>query len=316
MIICIFTQKFNFISTISFYENFSCKIYWITVKTCEKINFFIFFIQYWTPKVNLNLLMKFLTYFMWIPFGFRENRSEILTNFCTWNKIRCLARISLCMYGDHAYWDNEIIPQLSGCVMWIDSSTAPLIELGIATRSSTQRQPDFTWRSFQKNWMYWLTFLHLSSSFCITQSRISLRTASLLVWTARKDFMNSWLRLISSRESSMSLGVVDTRTRIRIGCWMGLKCHSRLLICRHCEVIDFVVGIFYWIQFRVCDLDLRSGYSINFEQTICVTFEVWNEFWVIVIHFCFSSEWITRGIWNMCVVFGEFVRVEMCLVYK
>ena len=48
------------------------------------------------------------------------------------------------MYGHHAYWEREIIPQLPGCVIGIDSNTVSLIEFGIATRWSTQRQPDFT----------------------------------------------------------------------------------------------------------------------------------------------------------------------------
>ena len=41
------------------------------------------------------------------------------------------------------------MPQLPGCVRWRLCSTASLIECRIATRSSTQTQPDRTWRSLQ-----------------------------------------------------------------------------------------------------------------------------------------------------------------------
>ena len=102
---------------------------------------------------------------------------------------------------------KKIIPQLPGCVMCIDSNTASLIELGMATRWSTHKQPDFTWRYLQNEWTYELTSLHRASSSWMTQSLISSNAASLLVSTARKDLVNSWLRLfskISSRESSMS----------------------------------------------------------------------------------------------------------------
>ena len=112
-------------------------------------------------------------------------------------------------------WKTRSSPNYQG--VWIDSNTASLFELGIATPSSKQRQPDFTWRSFQKEWMYWLTSFHLASSSCSTQSRISLRTASLLVRAARKDFVNSWFLLflkISSRESSMSLFSGDEEVRV------------------------------------------------------------------------------------------------------
>ena len=42
-------------------------------------------------------------------------------------------RISLCMYGQKAYWPRLIIPRLPGCVRLCDSSTASSIVLGIAT---------------------------------------------------------------------------------------------------------------------------------------------------------------------------------------
>ena len=108
--------------------------------------------------------------------------------------------------------EREIIPQLPGCVIWMDSSTASLMEFGMATRWSTHRHPDFTCRSYQKEWMYVLTSLQRASSSCMTQSRISFSTASLLVRTARKDLVKSWLRLfskISSRDSSMSYSSGD-----------------------------------------------------------------------------------------------------------
>ena len=146
------------------------------------------------PKINLNFFIWFLTNFMWMLFRYRYNSFEILTNFSTWDTIRSFCKIfpmhvwPPCVLGKG---EREIIPQLPGCVMCIGSNTASLIEFGIVTRSSTQRQPDFTWRSFQNEWTYGLTSLHLTSSSCMTQSRISFNTASLLVRTARKDFVKS-----------------------------------------------------------------------------------------------------------------------------
>ena len=104
--------------------------------------------------------------------------------------------------------------------MWMDSSTASLIEFGMATRWSTQRHPDFTCKSFQKEWMYVLTSLQRASSSCITQSRISFNTASLLVRTARKDLVKSWLMLFSntySRESSISYSSGDDDAWVLLG---------------------------------------------------------------------------------------------------
>ena len=52
--------------------------------------------------------------------------------------------ISLCMYGHQMFYARDSMAKLPGCVEWISSNTASLIDFGMAICSSKHTQPCFT----------------------------------------------------------------------------------------------------------------------------------------------------------------------------
>ena len=59
------------------------------------------------------------------------------------------ASIYMCMYGHLMFCARDSMAKLPGCVEWISSNTASLIDFGMAIRSSKHTQPCFTLKSRQ-----------------------------------------------------------------------------------------------------------------------------------------------------------------------
>ena len=119
---------------------------------------------------------------------------------------------SLFMSGHHNLCANSVIPHAPGCVAWSTFITASFIALGIVSRLSRRMHPSSTLSCFQCVWICLLTPLHLSSSPCVMQSRISRRTESVCVIAAisvelktSRIALSSWESVLVGRSSSSGL---------------------------------------------------------------------------------------------------------------
>ena len=93
------------------------------------------------------------------------------------------------MYGHQHCVAIHIIPQVP--------QGASLKTFEIASLLSIETQPERTYRSCQHKCMYALSSFNIVSLFVRIQSRISLRTASLLVRDAISDLLNTFPMMLS-----------------------------------------------------------------------------------------------------------------------
>ena len=110
------------------------------------------------------------------------------------------------IYGHQQCMAIQIIPHVPGWLACMSSIKASRNIFGIATFSSTQTQPDRTWRSLQYDCMYGLRAFRQLSFLIRMQSRTSFIKVSLLVSEAIKDLLNIFLT-IWSKVGNWGLGV-------------------------------------------------------------------------------------------------------------
>ena len=124
------------------------------------------------------------------------------------------------------------------------------MECGIATRSFIHTQPDRTCKSLQNENKKGLTSLYRCGSFCKMQSRTSLKTASLLVRTAKNPSVNNCVKLFSNTSSfdSSKLGEFwpSFEEWVEFTAEFGVDWNVTLLWLR--GVVGLTSGLSYWIE--------------------------------------------------------------------